>query len=49
MMASNQVLLAVFEEVERLKKIPFAELVEAVSGAKDFYGEGDIPSSEKEG
>lgn len=47
-MASNQVLSAVWRELEHLKRVPFAELVAAVESAVGFYGEGDIPLPERE-
>lgn len=47
-MASNDVFVAVQEELARLREVPFAVLVEALSGAQGFYGEGDIPLPEKE-
>lgn len=46
-MASDKILLAVQKELEYLQRVPFAELVDAVSGAKGFYDEGDIPLPEK--
>lgn len=47
-MASNEIFAAVQKELARLREVPFAVLVDALSGAQGFYGEGDISLPEQE-
>lgn len=38
-MAKKDLFLAVLDELERLKKVPFAELVGAIENGEGFYDE----------